>query len=743
MLNPDPSTPHANGPDGESISILNHSDNKVYVVTLEDSNDLESFYSDMASDGYQLQMKRPISRSTHYYMNSTQAEDLRKDSRVAAVEINIDDDPIRVVEPFGHYDEVNNTPYGFNGDWEKSQNVNSHGDDERQWGLLHSSGTTAERRKGTWGNDATANINEDIGVYADGKHVDVVIVDNPVSYDCGEWISPTTGKSRFVQYDWFTELNSYVATIDDDGNSLPSGSYQYYSNTVNATFHGTHVAGTIAGQHYGWAKEANIYSLHVNLGSGFGNPIGSTLVFDYLRAFHRNKPINPLTGKRNPTVTNHSWGSSAKIYSYFERPLVPSDISSIKIRGTVYRETNPGPSGWTMAGIEKDFGVGATDFSYNYNSVGSRYDIIDAIKDGVVCICASGNNDKYGIKANTLTPEYQAGDWNNYVMFKLPSGSYYPIYYHCGSSPGNAWNAINVGSISNDSDFKRSYFSNFGPMVDVWAPGSYIQSSWPDPSNIYAASQMNGTGVVDNKYGAGNWRYTISGTSMASPQVCGIAALLATGKERFTNSDVMGFIQKYSYENQMTFDLNGGLFDDRTCSGGLNPLHGGSTSTTREIRAINPRNVSGLIDGWYKETLKGERRPSYMFYGAQMYPRTNTYYRSLPSPILPITLTSASGNYIMTGSDRQSTFNDTPDPAIVINQGDVLKFTGSVFDSHPMWITKTPETGQPSSSNQPDGVVDNGTQTGPLVWNTTGVTKDTYYYNCEYHGSMVGTITII
>ena len=53
---------------------FSHSDNKVYIVTLEDRNDLEGFYSDMTSDGYQLHLKRPISRSTEYYMNSTQAE---------------------------------------------------------------------------------------------------------------------------------------------------------------------------------------------------------------------------------------------------------------------------------------------------------------------------------------------------------------------------------------------------------------------------------------------------------------------------------------------------------------------------------------------------------------------------------------------------------------------------------------------------------------------------------------------
>ena len=164
------------------MGLYDHSDNKVYIVTLEDRSDLEGFYSDMASDGYQLHLKRPISRSTEYYMNSTQAEDIRSDSRVAAVEINPADDPILEITPF--YDQTNNTPYGFAGDFEKHDSAGSHTDIDRQWGHLHSSGSIAQRRKGVWGHDSTAQVNDNIEVYADGKHVDVVIVDNPVSFDC-------------------------------------------------------------------------------------------------------------------------------------------------------------------------------------------------------------------------------------------------------------------------------------------------------------------------------------------------------------------------------------------------------------------------------------------------------------------------------------------------------------------------------------------------------------------------------
>ena len=281
-------------------------------------------------------------------------------------------------------------------------------------------------------------------------------------------------------------------------------------------------------------------------------------------------------------------------------------------------------------------------------------------------------------------------------------------------------------------------------MIDVWAPGDKIQSAWPNPSTIYAASGYNGIGYPDTKYGGDNWRYTIGGTSMASPQVCGIAALLATGKERLTNSDVLGFIQQKSYENDMTFDINGGLFDDRTAAGGGNPLHGGSTSTSKEIRAINPRNVSGIINGWYKETLKGHRRPSHSFNNAQMYPRTNTFYRALSEELnktFPISVTASGGLYVFNGDDRLASHSDATNTDIVVKKGDTIQFNVNAI-SHPFWISNRIGTGVPSIAQIPSGISGNGSEVATIVWDTSTVATGTYYYNCENHSTMYGIISV-
>ena len=72
----------------------------------------------------------------------------------------------------------------------------------------------------------------------------------------------------------------------------------------------------------------------------------------------------------------------------------------------------------------------------------------------------------------------------------------------CTQSPARVAAAITVGSTT--STDARSSFSNFGTCVDIFAPGSSITSAW---STSDTATN------------------TISGTSMASPHVCGVAAL--------------------------------------------------------------------------------------------------------------------------------------------------------------------------------------------------------------------------
>ncbi|PNS21001.1 Subtilisin-like protease [Sphaceloma murrayae] len=103
------------------------------------------------------------------------------------------------------------------------------------------------------------------------------------------------------------------------------------------------------------------------------------------------------------------------------------------------------------------------------DSAAFRSAIAEAYADGVLAVVAAGNDNVNA--ANT--------------------------------SPANAPNAITVGSV--DSRRQRSTFSNFGAVVDVFASGTGILSTW------YTSTSATNT---------------ISGTSMASPHVAGLVNYL-------------------------------------------------------------------------------------------------------------------------------------------------------------------------------------------------------------------------
>lgn len=557
----------------------------VYVVTLHNREDLEQFYNEMEANNIPLVLKRPISRNTHYRMTEDQATELRKDPRVWGVE---------KVEEFAVKPQaiINNQSYGKSGIfWKGGSSVSST---NLQWGHLHCAGNQSQRRKNAWGSPippwSFEIASDGVSVFNDGKHVDVVIVDDPVGYDAQEWYSPTTGQTRFVQYQWFNQLNGLVGSIDDDAQTLPVGTISYHVTASVPYFHGMHVTGTACGQYYGWAREANIYNMAVTGTWQSGQSVGALLIFDYLRAFHLSKSVNPATGKKNPTVTNHSYGGVRFMPSKGGgvNRLDFTDLINVTYQGVTYSAGNPGPSGWTEAGVETDFGVRFGVDTYPSWSSAVSADIQDAIEDGIVIIGAAGND-------NLLMAEVNDANWNNTVNISGVG----TIYYNRGAWPNSPDSgAINVGALSKQGDFRRSTYTQFGPGIDIFAPGDNIISSF------------NNQGFVDTKYsaGSGNYFYPIQGTSMASPQVCGIAAILATNKARFTNNDVLGYINRMGVKGDMTFDLAGGSYSDNSCR---------KDSPNIYLTVQNPRKTSGYVE----EVRKGNRS------NGMTFPRRNTYFQ--------------------------------------------------------------------------------------------------------------------
>jgi subtilisin family serine protease len=495
---------------------------KEYIVTLKSKDDLDGFYDDMETPGGDLYIpdravglvnRRPNSRNTHYMLSDAEAELLRADPRILSVELT----PGRlglVVKPA--YDQTSDF-------WVKSSaNTATH----VNWGLLR---VVEGAQRTNWGSDSNTTESGSIKINSAGRNVDIVVVDGHINPSHPEYAlnADGTGGSRVVQYNWFqhnttvlgTANSTYVYTPYVDGGN---------ANRTDDNDHGAHVAGTVAGNTQGWARAANIYN--INPYSTNVNTYDALYIFDYIRAFHNSKPVNPSTGRKNPTIVNNSWG-------YFYEISIAT-ISQVNYRGNVVL------SGGTVTQANLDaYGVlnnGATTV------VPARYyaldaDVSDAIEDGIIVVGAAGNNSfKIDVAGGV--------DIDNYFVFSS-GGSNFAVYYHEGSSPGSSPGAITVGSISTLSDERKSSFSNCGPRIDIYAPGSLIMSS------------INSTtfGVADSRNSSYNL-IKYSGTSMASPQVAGVLACMMEIYPGMTQTQALDYIVSNSKSGQMT-DTAGGYTD--------------------------------------------------------------------------------------------------------------------------------------------------------------------------------------
>ena len=440
---------------------------KEYIVTCNSKEDLDSLYDDMETTGgslyipdraVELTNRRAISRNTHYMLTESEAEEIRKDSRVLSCELTWEEQGVEIIS---HWKQT--------GDFEKeevdldfSQTIDSN---DKNWGLYRvNKGATVAN----WGTNGsfTEISNRDLHTTWSGKNVDVVIVDDYPNPDHPEFAVNTdgTGGSRCqFSFNWFQYKGALGYT------SHPT---TYSHVNPPSTAHGTHTAGTTAGNTQGWARDANIYTMGFSY-SGITN--WSEILWDYIRHFHKNKAINSNTGRRNPTVVNNSWGGGTT--------KAPSFVQSVTYRGTTTDISSMSTADKITTlranGVPVVF-IGGTPYLYRIpvRSTAMDADIQDAIDDGVILVGSAGNS-----RWNCESSGGQ--DYNNYVYLVAGPWSNRTIYHSRGSSPGSGGDMICVGSIGAKTQEYKSNFSNWGGRVDIWAPGSNIVSAVYNNSVTY------------------------------------------------------------------------------------------------------------------------------------------------------------------------------------------------------------------------------------------------------------------
>jgi subtilisin family serine protease len=522
-----------------------------YIVILNKGIDYDAFWSEIenesSTDGFvptrrvDIINERPGSlRSCHYSLTDEEATQLRSDPRVYDVEIPPQQrDDIKIIR---HASQT--------GTWTKDATIRSS---DLNWGNLRGSVSDDSWNQASF-------INSTFPYTLTGKGVDVVIQDSGLHVSHPEF-TDANGVSRVQQINWYT------------ASGIPGTQSANHYRDYNG--HGSHCAGTVAGKTLGWARDAQIYSVKVAGLEGDNDPTGISITdcFDVIKLWHRNKPIDPATGFKRPTVVNMSWG-----YSF---SASTGTLSSGVYRGTSWTSATAGytnrSSQWSRAGL-----VPVSRINTRIASV--DVDLEELIDEGVHVCIAAGNSYFY------IATEGDQ-DWDNTANFG--SGQ---EYYMRGSSPYST-RAFMVGNL--DIDYKtglehKAESSCCGPGVDIYAPGTHITSVASTDEAGSCELVRAGYARATSPLSGSHYLMKISGTSMAAPNVAGLVATLLETYPNATPAQMKTIVHNSSTEGLMYNGATDQWTDQQSIQNGPNRIFKSPFAVKENLTTNGPLTASGI-----------------------------------------------------------------------------------------------------------------------------------------------------
>lgn len=284
-------------------------------------------------------------------------------------------------------------------------------------------------------------------------------------------------------------------------------------------------------------------------------------------------------------------------------------------------------------------------------------------------------------------------------------------------SPASADMAITVAA-SDYTDAKAS-FSNWGQKIDVAAPGVKILSAKASINNICTASSGN---IVGTNY------CIVSGTSMATPHVAGLASLILSKNPTLTNEEVRQIIRTGAD------DLGTSGKDSSFGYGRINAANAIALNNINPLSPIITSPISRTLASGASLQIKGSiPGPNFASYkiemGAGRAPSTWTTIVTSTTQVIDGALATidatrlAEGTYIF-----RLTATDTNGKTYQFQVNDITVDNFDVVISFPMGLVSLGSIDVIGTAQTRNGLPFNnyklewGVGSAPTSWSTAGIT---------------------
>lgn len=313
---------------------------------------------------------------------------------------------------------------------------------------------------------------------------------------------------------------------------------------------------------------------------------------------------------------------------------------------------------------------------------------------------------------NTKNPTITSHSWgrnrnvtNGYYYFRTAGDGTGGVSYTSGTRPG----------FLNNLYYVTRYTAHSNPSYSESVLGKAIV----DAGVIFvsAAGNDNQKMVLDGHADYNNYDDSGSSTTLASALTGDLYGRTSMTNRPGFPSDV-GFDDSSGTDVYQSFNI-GALDSNKSSNTQERKASYSNMGNGIDCYAIGADSLAGCDDN------SGSRKNRY-----------DAYYNVESASTYSISASNSGASaYTLSGSDRNGSVSGN-NASVTLNVGDTVNFSVNA-SGHPFWIKTTNSTG---TSGGASGVSNNGAQSGTVSW--TPDTSGTYYYICQFHGGMVGTITV-